>query len=74
MIISPNDKVIYAKEQPFLYEELSSKYNCVVSFRSDSNKHCNEQLKDLFFNKSEKAWMAILIIFCFYLKIKSQPS
>lgn len=39
VIISLNDKVIYAKEQPFLYEELSSKYNCVVSFRSDSNKY-----------------------------------
>ena len=37
--ILPYKKVIYAKEQPFLYEELSSKYNCFVSIGTSCNKY-----------------------------------
>lgn len=36
MIIPPNNKLIYAKEQPFLFEESLCKYNCVISFGIDS--------------------------------------
>ncbi|KAK8895410.1 hypothetical protein M9Y10_023874 [Tritrichomonas musculus] len=39
MIIPPYDKIIYAKEQPFLSGELTNKYNCIVSFSSNSRGH-----------------------------------
>ena len=39
LTILPNEKVIYAKEQPFFYEELSCKYNYAVSIGTNFDKY-----------------------------------